>query len=149
MSYLFPHRGITDIDGGECWRRWWTLPKRTSLKKVARQFEREGLVNSKTGKPYCGNSIRYHAWSWALKPENQKAAYDVLRQHWAQQGRIITDEDWKFIMTEAAKNIVFKGRKRNLRRFLVQNNLMEYYERLQKMDDVKDYRSPNKKKSQE
>ncbi len=122
MSTLFPHKD-SGLDGETCWRMWWSLPKRTSLKKVGIKLAEHGVVSPVTGKPYTPSNVRYQAWKWALS--NQEEAYQILRQHFAQKGRIIGSEEWKRIMVDNAK-FVFQMTPKNLTKFIARYNLQAY-----------------------
>jgi len=123
MSTLFPDAEFTNLDGEQCWRGWWSLPKRTSLRKLAKRFAEEGILSPKTGKAYNPMTVRYHAWKWAI--DHQDEAYEILRFHWAKQGRIIDQEQWKKILVENAR-YVYTMTPKNFDKFIARYNLQAY-----------------------
>ena len=121
VSTLFPRQ--TSLDGQRCWNLWWK--EVGSLDKASKKLESDGFISPYTGKRFTPTAIRYNAWMWALKAENQQAAYGDVREALATKGRVLSIEEWKRIMVENAR-FVWGQTPKNVEKFIRQFHLEEY-----------------------
>lgn len=106
------------LDPKTCWKEWNNVEG--SLGAVRKKFVQKGILNEKTGKPPTNSGIEKAAFMWALY--NQKEARKDLEFSWQREGRILTDDEWKKFLINAA-NLVFYQRPNRLSEFLSENGL--------------------------
>lgn len=106
------------LDPKTCWKEWHVTEG--SLKAVQEKFLKQGLINDKTNNAPTKSGIQKAAFSWAIK--NQAEAHKDLEYAWKRAGFVLTDEDWKQFLRDAAR-LTFYQRPRRLKEFLSQNGL--------------------------
>lgn len=70
-------------------------------------------------------SIKYWAWKWALMEENYDEAFDYVRQRFATEGRIFTEDEWRRSLVENAK-WVFQYSPIKINEFIEKRGLQNY-----------------------
>jgi hypothetical protein len=119
MTTLFSRNA--ELDEKECWYRWMRFG--SSLQKVSRELEAEGIISQRTEKRYSATAILHAAWRYAMK--NPDDAYAVARYFKESMGEIYTEDDWKRDLVKGA-DLVFQRDKEKVGTYIAQMGLQAY-----------------------
>ncbi len=108
------------LDPKQCWKDW--NIHEGSLGAVQKKLVREGNLNPKTDQPPTISGIEKAAFAWAL--ENQEEARKDLEFAWSREGHVLTEEDWREFLRNAAR-LVFYQRPNRLQNFMSENGFSE------------------------
>lgn len=101
------HRATQYLDGELLFKTYFvTMGMDRSFDKLVDYCDEHGIVNRVTHKPPNRMSVWVAMWRWAIKPENQKVAYEMYNQYKRDIGEYCSWNEWQGILNDTAQNIL-------------------------------------------
>lgn len=105
------HKATQYLDGEKLFRTYFiTMGVNRSFSKLVDYCIKEGMVNRLTHRPPNRMSIWAAMWNWAIKPENQKKAYDIYQQYMLDNGQFCSEKEWEELLDRTARNVLEEKR---------------------------------------
>lgn len=108
------------LDEKECWDKWIELG---SLESVRRYYQKNGVLNNRTGDPPTQSAIQKAAYRWMLG--NIHEARKQVEHEWQKDGRILTEDEWKKFLFRVVKTTYYQTPVK-LEKFIVGYGLQSY-----------------------
>lgn len=101
------HRATQYLDGELLFKTYFvTMGMDRSFDKLVQYCADNGIVNRVTRRPPNRMSVWVAMWRWAIKPENQKIAYEMYNQYKRDIGEYCTWDEWRSILDDTAQSIL-------------------------------------------